>query len=93
MSDKIIKGNFGKPEPEAPVPAEGQHFDEHNLTPDQRKAIGVILSGTAFVFIGIKPGESGADFFTALHGEPADLRNAQEHLPGVIQRLYDKRGI
>ncbi len=64
-----------------------------NLTEDQQKAMQCIMSGMAFVFLGIKPTDSGADFFTSLHGDPTDLRNAQEHLPGVIERLYDRKGI
>ena len=64
-----------------------------NLTTQQQKAIGCIMSGMPFVFIGIKPTDAGADFFTALHGEDSDLRNAQDHLPAVIQRLYVREGI
>jgi len=63
------------------------------LTPDQHKALSHILAGTAFVFIGIKETANGADFFTALHGEPAVLRNAQDELPAVIARLYTRRGV
>ena len=63
------------------------------LSADQRKASGIVLSGMPFVLIGIKPTQSGADFFTALGGEPADLRNASDHLPGVIERALSKRGI
>jgi hypothetical protein len=63
------------------------------LNDDQRKALQIVLSGMPFVMIGIKPTNSGADFFTALHGEPTDLRNAAEHLPGVIERAYDRKGI
>jgi hypothetical protein len=64
-----------------------------NLTQQQQKAIGCIMSGMAFVFVGIKPTNTGADFFTTLHGEDTDLRNAQDHLPDVIQRLYVREGI
>jgi hypothetical protein len=63
------------------------------LNPEQQKAIGLILSGTTFIFIGIKPADRGADFFTALHGDHTDLRNAQDHLPDVINRLYSRKGI
>lgn len=64
-----------------------------NLTAQQQKAIGCIMSGMPFVFIGIKPTDNGADFFTALHGDHTDLRNAQDHLPGVIQNLYVREGV
>jgi hypothetical protein len=63
------------------------------LNEDQRKALQIVLSGMPFVMVGIKPTQSGADFFTALHGEATDLRNAADHLPGVIERAYDRKGI
>ena len=89
---KIIQGNFGGKLPdkasETPV-ADGQR----KLSPDQEKAIGLVMSGVSFVFIGIKPAPTGADFYTALHGDATDLRNAQDHLPDVIARLYTKKGI
>jgi hypothetical protein len=78
---------------EAPVKPEEVVTDELKLTPDQEKAISTILSGTSFVCIGILPTPDGADFITACGGEPADLRNAQEHLPGVILRLFERKGI
>lgn len=64
-----------------------------HLTHDQNKAVGLILSGMPFVLVGIKETDGGADFFTALHGEPAVLRNAQDELPAVIARLYAKKGV
>jgi hypothetical protein len=63
------------------------------LSPDQRKAIGIVLSGMPYVVVGIKPTQSGADFFTAVGGEATDLRNAAPHLSGVIDRALSKRGI
>jgi hypothetical protein len=79
--------------PEAPA-ADGLDIPGLDaLSPDQRKAIGVVLSGMAFVLVGIKPTERGADFFTAISGEAADLRNAAPHLSGVIDRALSKRGI
>lgn len=76
-----------------PLPSDQKPVMPVNLTTQQQKAIGCIMSGMPFVFIGIKPADSGADFFTALHGEDTDLRNVQDHLPGVIQRLYVREGI
>lgn len=64
-----------------------------NLSEDQQKAMQIVMSGMAFVLVGIQPSERGADFFTALHGEAADLRNAQPHLGGVIDRAYTRKGI
>jgi hypothetical protein len=63
------------------------------LTKDQETAIATILSGGAFVCIGIRPTPDGADFITACGGSGTDLRNAQEHLPGVILRLFERKGI
>ena len=63
------------------------------LSEDQRKAVQVVLSGMPFVLIGIKATDRGADFFTAIHGEASDLRNAQAHLSGVIDRAFDRKGI
>jgi hypothetical protein len=73
-----------------PVPPPG---DLAGLSEDQRKALSIVMSGMPFVLIGIKSTGSGADFFTALHGEAADLRNAQTHLAGVIERAYSRKGL
>lgn len=63
------------------------------LSEDQRKALQVVLSGMTFVLVGIKPTDRGADFFTSVHGDATDLRNACDHLPGVIERAFDRKGI
>lgn len=63
------------------------------LDEDRRKAISVILSGMPFVCIGIQPSPTGADFFTSLGGEPIELTRAAPHLPGVLERLFNKRGL
>jgi hypothetical protein len=63
------------------------------LTDDQRKAVQLVLSGMAFVCIAIKPTDRGADFFTAIDGDPSDLRNALDHLGGVIERAYGRKGL
>jgi len=62
------------------------------LNEDQRKALQVVLSGMTFVLVGIKPTDRGADFFTSVHGA-SELRNACDHLPGVIERAFDRKGI
>lgn len=85
-------GSKRAPAAATPVPPPGP-IDPTALSPDQQKALGVILSGMAFVCVGIKPTASGADFFTALHGEPADLRNAQPHLERVIGNAYTRKGL
>ena len=63
------------------------------LSADQEKAIQVAVSGMSFVMIGIKPTSGGADFFTAVDGDRTELRDAQSHLQGVIDRLFDRREI
>lgn len=92
MSDKIIRfpGAAGSAKPPPPAPAQP---GPDGMTEEQRKAVQIVLSGMSFVLVGIKPTERGADFFTAVHGDPTDLRNAQDHIPGVIGRAYDRKGI
>jgi hypothetical protein len=63
------------------------------LNDDQRKAMQIVLSGMSFVLVGIKPTTSGADFFTAISGDASELRNAQDHLVGVIERAFSRKGI
>ena len=92
MNDKIIR--FPGSGPKAtPVAAAAPEVGADGLTEDQRKGIQIILSGSSFVLVGIKPTDRGADFFTAVHGDASDLRNAQPHLDGVIARAYSRKGL
>ncbi|HEX3135762.1 MAG TPA: hypothetical protein VHX44_19525 [Planctomycetota bacterium] len=96
--DKIIKfpGAAKRPEAATTKPAandDAPAVGADGLNEDQRKAMQIVLSGMPFVLVGIKPTPSGADFFTAVSGEPADLRNAQDHLGGVIERAFSRKGI
>ncbi len=97
--DKIIRFPGSGPSPAKPgKPAKGDPAGKgkrgaDGMTEDQRKAVQIVLSGMPFVLIGIQPTASGADFFTALGGEAGDLRNAQDHLAGVIERAFAKRGL
>lgn len=75
-----------KPPTSSPVGPDG-------LNDDQRKAMQIVLSGMSFVLVGIKPTTSGADFFTAVSGDASELRNAQDHLGGVIERAFSRKGI
>lgn len=91
MNDKILRfpgARRAAAPPPAPVPPDLAH-----LSDDQRKAVQIVLSGMPFVAVGIQPTERGADFFTAVHGEPTDLRNAQPHLHGVIERAFARKGL
>lgn len=85
-ADSKAKGKAGKAAAAEPVGPDG-------LTEEQRKAVQLVLSGMSFVLVALKPSERGADFYTALHGDPTDLRNAQPHLAGVIERLYSRKGL
>ncbi len=101
-NDKIIRfpGSIGKspaagqpPLTVGPADATSSEVGPDGLTEDQRKAVQVVLSGMSFVLIGIKPTDRGADFFTSVHGDPAELRNAQGHLDGVIARAFSRKNI
>ena len=89
----------GQPEgalaPPAHVPAEPvlRLVDGTPASADQIKAVNMILSGMTFVCIAIEPAKTGADFFTALQGDHDELRNAEQHLPEVIGRLYNRKGV
>ena len=76
-----------------PPPATDMPPGLEGLNEDQRKALQVVLSGMTFVMVGIKPTDRGADFYTAISGDETDLRNAADHLSGVIERAYDRKGI
>lgn len=95
--DKIIRfpgaagKTAGKSAAKASEPAAVTGPD--GLSEDQRKAMQIVLSGMPFVAVGIKATPSGADFFTAVHGEAADLRNARDHLAGVIERAMSRKGL
>ncbi len=98
--EKILQfpGAGKRPEAAAKAPAKADKPEKpavgaDGLTDDQRKAMQIVLSGMPFVLIGIKPTGGGADFFTAVSGEATDLRNAQDHLGGVIDRAFARKGI
>jgi hypothetical protein len=80
-----------EPEPPASLPID--QVDVSALSPEQQKALGLVLSGLPFVIVAIRPTPTGADFFTSLHGEGGDLRNARPHLDEVIARAYARKGV
>lgn len=86
------KSKEAAPQPDASVP-DAPAIGPDGLTEDQRKAVQVVLGGMSFVLIGIKPTDRGADFFTAVHGDAGELRNAQPHLDGVIARAFSRKGL
>lgn len=96
--DRLIRFPGAKPaptpaakRPEPATPDSDQGLDA--LDEDRRKALSVIMSGMPFVCIGVQPTATGADFFTSLGGDTAELAKAQPHLDGVIERLFRRRGI
>lgn len=98
--DKVIRfpgPSRPRPDAEASSPSPGLPAEVAQalaaLSEDQRKALSLVGSGLAFVLVAIKPTERGADFFTAVHGEATDLRNALPHLAGVIERACGRKGI
>ena len=108
MSDKIIRfpglsGNPNPDDPRQPDPPQLRPAKPNQPLPlvgaEVEKALGIINAVatkqglTAFVLVGIKPAQTGADFFTVVHGDASDLRNAQDHLGDVIARAYTRKGI
>lgn len=95
MTDKIIRfpgaglKSAATPAAAPATPATGPD----GMSDEQRKAIGIIISGMPFVLVGIKGTDRGADFFTAVAGEASDLRNAHPHLAGVIERAFERKGL
>lgn len=82
--------------PEGPpsfTPDEKPKGQQILLNPEQQKAVAIIASGKPFIVIGLDPTDSGCDFHTALHGDADVLRNVEQHLEGVISRLYVRKGI
>jgi hypothetical protein len=102
MNDKIIRFPGAKgaetPQPaasEAPAasPTGAPVVGPDGMTDDQRKAVQIVLGGMSFVLVGVRPTDRGADFFTAVHGDHTELRNALPHLDGVIERAFGRKGI
>ena len=105
MNDKILKfpGSRGAqstpasndiPEDEKTgIFLKDQHGNAVQISEDQQKALNCIASGMPFVFIGIAPTPSGADFYRALHGDDADLRNALDQIHTQVDKAYARRGL
>lgn len=72
---------------------DGSLGDKIPMSKAQHKAMQLVMQGMTFVFVGLKPTPSGADFFTAVHGDPTDLRNAADEIPNIIMRSLAKEGI
>lgn len=75
-----------------------QGIAPQSITDDQKKAINLILSGMPFISIAMretfseddKETATGCDYLTSMGGDKNVLRNAKQHIEGVIMRLYDK---
>jgi hypothetical protein len=59
----------------------------------QARALSVVTSGHPFLLIGIKPTPTGADIFSAVHGDPEELRKIHPKLLEVIDRAYARAGV
>lgn len=93
-SSDFISTNDSGPAFSGPVSEPGKgEVGLPGLTADQEKAIQVVMNGMDFVLVGIRPTETGADFFTAMNGDARALYNAMPHLAGVIERAYRRKGI
>lgn len=114
-ADEIINGGPTKT-PEL-IGHKGQSFDSGlavpdsvpvakvPLTPDQQKAVALVLSGRPFIALGMVPttasgkpslpGEeaTGCDFATAMGGDSDTLLAVKDHLGDVIDRLYKRHGL
>lgn len=95
--DKVIRFPGAKNE-------DGDSSDRHDALPDlnelmgslsgeQLKALQIVLQCPNVVVLGIQPAGDGADFFTAIHGDPDDLADAGPHLGGVIERAYRRQDL
>lgn len=96
-------------DPAAPsaVPTELEHISEFpkgeapplppEIPADLQKAAHILNSSLngqmSMLIIGIKPSATGADFYTAVHGDETDLRNAADHLAEMITRALHRKGI
>jgi len=70
-------------------------FDEGpEFAPEQQKALNILNSGVSFVMIGIKPTDTGADFFNAIYfKDKSDISNCIDFLPNIINKACSKKGI
>jgi hypothetical protein len=80
-------------QPKIPVLLDPRTGESALLHPMQQRAMAFILSGKAFVFIAMEPTATGSDFFSAVHGDPAELRAAEDHLPELIHNAYIRYGV
>ena len=81
------------------TPQMAQTIQHIPVTPEQAKAISLVISGMPYFTVAIKQevdaegNAINADFFTALDGDKEVLRNAAPHLDEVVQRLLHRSGI
>lgn len=95
--DEIINGGKKPPKP-LRIYITDEDGEPARLDEDQQKALSVVLSGMAYIVIGVRPtlgdkGNPGADFITALGGDHEALRDAKTSLPDVIDRLFTRKKI
>ena len=100
MSELNVEPGTKEPAPEEPESMfiqmqnpDGSLGPKIPMSKAQLKAMQLIMQGMTFVFVGLKPTQTGADFFTAVHGEHTDLRNASDEIPNIVARALHKEGI
>lgn len=71
----------------APVP-EGAEL----LTPELRKAVGIVESGMPFLIVGMRPTPGGCDFLSVVVGDPEVVGPAAAHIVEMAGRCLRRAG-
>ncbi len=100
--DEIVRGSNVTPAPVVQKPLTAPSLA--GMTPNQQKAICIVMSGRPFLTIGMvptladgspgRPGQeaTGCDFHTVAEGDKETLLAVKAHLADVIDRLYKRHG-
>lgn len=88
--DKIIKfPGLGQVPPVTQCP-------EPAVPPEQvnkNRALHIVLCGSPYLVIGLRPTETGSDVFTVIQGDPEQWRQIRPQLDAIIDRAYAREGI
>lgn len=88
--DKIIK--FPGPGQVRPVIQD----PEPAVPPEQvnkNKALHIVLCGSPYLLIGLRPTDTGSDVFTVSQGDSEQWRQIRPQLDAIIDRAYAREGI
>lgn len=80
------KGPLRQAEPPPLRDLVGPPEDGVGPPPEVEKALSIILSGTPFVIVGVRPTPGGADFLSSAYGDPSVLAAARGHLADMQDR-------